>query len=234
MIKGYKPIYAMDQHKVLGNDQVWKALYDAPKTNPKRNGICQGLSMAWIHRVIKNHKETPDQRQKAFLGPKGTGDLVMFQRGGDAQDLALAGSAAFSAVQGSEPYYTQRYGKALAVYGLHYIPNSGKLVSGQHLSVDEMAKVISEWSVIENRGYRVYGVAWQQDGGLAGHFCASYVSSGKIFGFGRHLYFFDSNEGEYKIDLGRESGKFFTQWLKTYSDSELKRPVYVESFAVRG
>jgi hypothetical protein len=33
----------------------------------------------------------------------------------------------------------------------------------------------------------------------AGHATASYYSSGKILGYGRHLYFFDPNIGEFKI-----------------------------------
>lgn len=215
MIKGYTPTFTLDQSKVLGNDRLFQALYNAPLSDPKRQGVCTGLSMAWVARVIAFHSETAAQREAAF---KGGGEVVMYRLGGQAQDLAAAGLERLE----NKPfdpstYISDRFGAALRLYGLRGVPRTEMFDNRGNAAA--AAKIIHQnvGSSASKKTYRLYGIVFRSSGGsYAGHCCASYASSGKLFGYGRHLYFFDCNFGEYKVELG-DANKFLAAWLQAYS-----------------
>ena len=49
-VAGFAKTFSLDQGQILGNDQVFQALYNAPLTDGKRGGICCGLSLVWLAR----------------------------------------------------------------------------------------------------------------------------------------------------------------------------------------
>ena len=59
---------------------------------------------------------------------------------------------------------------------------------------------------------------------------ASYASGGKL-GFNRHLYFFDSNMGEYIFDI-KDTKAFVKEWLKSYV-IEFGSVVRIQSFVIQ-
>lgn len=46
-VNGFKKCFPLDQGSILGNDQTFQALYSAPLNDPRRSGICAGLSLVW-------------------------------------------------------------------------------------------------------------------------------------------------------------------------------------------
>lgn len=216
MIKGYEPTWAMNQFDVLSNDQLFQSTFRAPLTDHKRAGICIGLSMAWIARVMANHSETPADREKAF---KKSGMWpMMYTASGKAQDLADAsfGKLAKKEFKSNDPI-TEQFGAALKLYKLKNVVGSD--IFEQTGKTAELGKDLAEFlsATTSIKKYRLYSIKFKTANDIAGHCCASYVSSGKIFGWSRHLYFFDSNLGEYKVGMD-ESAKFLAAWLKEYAE----------------
>lgn len=39
-VAGFKKTFSLDQGSILGNDQTFQALYNAPLSDDKRSGIC--------------------------------------------------------------------------------------------------------------------------------------------------------------------------------------------------
>jgi len=183
-VAGYSKAFSMDQGRVLGNDQLFQALYNAPLTDGKRNGICTGLSMIWLARRMMFHDESAQDRFAALATGAG------FRWGGQTQDIHVRDGAQ-GGVDAAE-LYDNWYGGALQVYALKI--NRRSVVDNPWTgSVGPLVDVVKHAGT-----YCLYNIGLQTSTGSAGHMCASYSSHGTL-GMNRHFYFFDPNMGEYRI-----------------------------------
>ena len=205
-VEGYKKTFAMDQGVILSNDQNFQAMYGAPLTDPKRSGICTGLSMIWLARTMTFPDDNAKKREAAL-------NEAAFIWGGKTQDNHLAlGDPGGS----MDSFFHHAYGEPLRAYSLVISPNSTVEVDVASLS----GAAANFAPHIKDKGtYRLWNIGLKTAGGSAGHMVASYASGGKM-GFFRHLYFFDPNMGEYKIDTG-DTAKFVEAWLKSYNNTIL-------------
>jgi hypothetical protein len=205
-VVGYTKTFGMDQGTVLGNDQKFQAMYGAPLTDPKRNGICTGLSMIWLARLMTFHDDNAKKREAAL-------NEAAYVWGGKTQDHHLAlGDPGGS----MENFFNHAYAEPLRAYSLVILPGSTVEVPTANLGA--AANAFAPY--IKDKGtYRLWNVGLRTSTGSAGHMVASYASGGKM-GFFRHLYFFDPNMGEYKVDTG-DTAKFVKAWLESYASTFL-------------
>lgn len=201
-VTGFSKAFSIDQGQVLGNDQIFQALYSAPLTDAKRNGICTGLSMIWLARFMTFHGESAKQREAAL-------SMAAYRWGGKTQDHHLAlGDPGGS----METFFNHAYAEPLRAYSLVITPGSTVEVP----VVDTKAAGKAFAPLITDKGtYRLWNVGLRTSTGTGGHMVASYASGGKL-GMFRHLYFFDPNLGEYKLDIG-DTAKFVEAWLDAYA-----------------
>lgn len=185
-VQGYDKTFAMDQGTTLGNDQEFHALFNAPLTDAKRQGICCGLSMVWVARRIMFHDETPEQRQAALVSHAG------FRFGGRSQDIMMASDGD----GGTEELYRGWFGPALETYVLRII--AGTVVDNpEPASIDALVP-----GATTSGAYCLYNMGLSTASGDAAHMMASYCSHGTFgLGFNRSFYFFDPNMGEYRIGI---------------------------------
>jgi hypothetical protein len=111
-VAGFTKTFAIDQGAVLGMDALFQALFNAPLTDPKRDGICTGLSMIWLSRRMMFHKEDSAMRLEALTGTRGG---AAFRWGGKTQDTHLRSGTGAGSV---EQQYQTMYGEALRPYVL--------------------------------------------------------------------------------------------------------------------
>lgn len=216
-VQGYTPTWALDQGQVLGNDQIFQALYNAPLTDGKRNGICTGLSMIWLARRMMFHSETAEQRAKAIY----TG--AAFTWGGKTQDIHVA-----SGTSDGDSYaaMNKMYGEALKAYALRVVASNCKGV----FSSDFRALANTATDVADPPGtYALWSIGLSTSTGNAGHMVASYSSHGSLLG-GKHFYFFDPNMGEFRINA-KDSFDFTWNMFEAYA-SEFLGVRYVDVFEV--
>ena len=194
------------QGVTLSNDQEFQAMYGAPLTDAKRNGICTGLSMIWLARTKTFPGDNASQREAAL-------NQAAFIWGGKTQDHHLAlGDPGGS----MDSFFHHAYGEPLRAYSLVISPNSTVDVDVTTLAGAAAAFAPS----LKNKGtYRLWNVGLKTSTGTSGHMVASYASGGKM-GYFRHLYFFDPNMGEYKVDID-STESFVAAWLKSYADTFL-------------
>jgi len=207
-VQGYTKTFAMDQGTILGNDQTFQALFNAPLTDGKRGGICSGLSMIWAARRMMFHDETPDQRQSALVAGSG------FRWGGQSQDIHVASRGAGGGGT-FEEQIANNYGEALRVYALRI--RGGSLVQGTGTSSEMADAVVSD--VKAAGGYYLWLLVLDTPTGVAGHMCASYASKGTL-GMNRHFYFFDPNMGEYRVGTG-EAAALLTGVFDAYAGDNM-------------
>lgn len=204
-VAGYKKTFSLDQGAILGNDQVFQALYNAPLTDDKRSGICCGLSLIWLARRMMFHDETPEQRAASLISGPG------FQWGGKTQDIHNASPASGS---GWGDYLEAFLSEALRAYVLRLVPTT--ISEAAHSSAAGDAAVM--WQPSRPAGSYVLHYIWLDDrGNSCGHWTASYASHG-TFGRNRHFYHFDPNMGEYRVGTD-EGEKYLTGWVKAYEDT---------------
>lgn len=204
-VAGYTKTFALDQGAVLSNDQIFQALYNAPLTDGKREGICTGLSMIWLARRMMFHDETAEQRAKAIY----TG--AAFRWGGKTQDIHVASGSSGGAIY---DMLQTMYGEALRAYALTIVANSCDA------TFDTTPGVLGEAAADACKGagtYCLWNIGLSTSGGDAGHMVATYASRGTL-GMNRHLYFFDPNMGEYRIGVG-DAKKFFTGVFDAYAQA---------------
>ncbi|WP_198371889.1 YopT-type cysteine protease domain-containing protein [Roseomonas rosulenta] len=217
-VTGYKKSFSMDQGDVLGNDQTFQALYNAPLTDGKREGICTGLSMIWAARRMMFHDETADQRSKALYTGAG------FRWGGKTQDIHVA-----SGVSGTNfgEECEVMYGEALRAYVLRIVPNTALKVWGGGAAGDAAAI----WPTVSETGsYCLFNIGLATNTGNAAHCVASYSSHGSLLG-GKHFYLFDPNMGEYRVSTS-DGVKFLGAFLEAY-ERDFVAVRYVGAFEVR-
>ncbi|GGJ04371.1 hypothetical protein [Neoroseomonas lacus] len=214
-VDGYKKTFSMDQGQVLGNDQTFQALYNAPLTDGKREGICSGLSMIWLARRMMFHDESAEQRYQALFTGAG------FRWGGKTQD-------GMGGVVGSNwaEYFQSMHGDQLAVYALRIIAKS--VVNCDHTSGAGDASAI--WPTVKHSGaYCLYNIGLTTASGPAAHMVASYASGGTL-GLNRHFYLFDPNMGEYRISLS-DGESFLAKWVEAY-EAAFSGVTYFSAFEV--
>ncbi len=205
-VQGYTKTFTMDQGTILGNDQEFQALYNAPLTDGKRQGICCGLSMIWAARRMMYHDETPEQRKQALVGHGG------FRFGGRSQDIMMAKGDADGGV---EDLYRGWFGDSLATYVLRIVGGS-VIDNPQPISLSVLAD-----GAQGSGTYCLYNMGLDTAGGGAAHMVASYTSHGTFgLGFNRHFYFFDPNMGEYRIGMD-EVQAFLRGVLNAYENTFL-------------
>ena len=218
-VAGFTRSFVIDQGTVLGMDQLFAALFNKPLTDPKRDGICTGLSMIWLARLMLMHNETPKQRQDALHSVGG------YRWGGKSQDIHLGAGGAGNV--DSDATWKSHYDAALKAYVLTIVGNS--TVGFGCADVKGTAKAFAPSAIVKHT-YRLWNVGLRTNTGNAGHMVASYASGGTL-GLNRHLYFFDPNMGEYKVDTG-DAAKFVEAWLTAYGTTFVGLN-YLASFAVR-
>ena len=201
-VPGYSKTFSMDQGAILSNDQTFHALYNAPLNDPKREGICTGLSIIWVARRMMFHKEDAAQRRSGLVSMGG------FRFGGRAQDIHMAHTGGTGS---AEDQYRAMYNHALEPFALRIVPGS---------TVDNPVPVrIGNLvdAVKSARTYCLFSIGLRTTSGSAGHMCASYTSRG-TFGLS-NFYFFDPNMGEYKVEDMDDVPGFLRAVAELYIDS---------------
>ncbi|MBR0652135.1 hypothetical protein GXW78_20940 [Roseomonas terrae] len=216
-VKGYTPTWALDQGQILGNDQLFQALYNTPLSDGKRNGICSGLSMIWAARRMMFHSESAEQRAKAIY------TNAAFIWGGKTQDI----HAALSATTGDA--YTamnELYGDPLKAYALRVSgTNCKKEFTSDFRKLADVATDVAD----PPGTYTLWSIGLSTANGNAGHMVASYSSQGSLIG-GKHFYLFDPNLGEYRINA-KDSYDFTWNLFEAYA-SQFLGVRYIYAFEV--
>ncbi|MEO3473127.1 hypothetical protein AAFN86_14755 [Roseomonas sp. CAU 1739] len=203
-VAGYTKTFSMDQGTVLSNDQMFHALFNAPLTDGKRQGICCGLSMVWAARRMMFHDETAEQRCSALVSTGG------FRFGGRSQDIMMAAPDPAGGA-GIADYVEAWFGPSLKTYVLRPILTT--VAFGANQTAGGLAGTLVGLGKTAGT-YTLYSMTFT-DG--AAHMVASYASHGTL-GMNRHFYFFDPNMGEYRIGTG-DAEKFLTKMFQAYEQS---------------
>ena len=204
-VAGFKKTFSLDQGTILGNDQTFQALYNAPLTDGKRGGICCGLSLVWLARRMMFHDESAEKRASALISAPG------FQWGGKTQDIHNASPASGT---GWADYLETMLGEALRAYVLRVVPST--ISEGAHSDAGGDASLM--WQPAKSAGSYVLHYIWLNDRGAScGHWTASYASHGTM-GMNKHFYHFDPNMGEYRVSAG-DGEKYLKGWVQAYLDT---------------
>ncbi len=204
-VKGFKKSFSLDQGSILGNDQTFQALFNAPLNDDKRSGICVGLSLVWLARRMMFHDETAEQRAASLISTPG------FQWGGKTQDIHNASPAAGN---GWGDYLEAFLGEALRAYVMRIVPAT--ISEGAHSDAGGDAQIM--WEPAKPAGSYVLHYIWLDNAGSScGHWTASYASHGTA-GMNRHFYHFDPNMGEYRVGTG-DGEKYLKGWVQAYLDN---------------
>jgi hypothetical protein len=201
-VPGYSKEFSIDQGTVLGMDQLFQALFNQPLTDPKRDGICTGLSMLWAARRMMFHNENAKQRFQALM----TG--AAFKWGGKTQDIHLAAGG------GGGDMYAQlqtMYKEALRAYVLRIVQSAVSFA--RYTDSAACAQSVAP-TVTPSGRYCLYNIGLRTNTGDAGHRVAAYSSQGGLVG-GKHCSLFDPIMGEYRISTSQVPS-FLTAFLESY------------------
>ncbi len=201
-VPGYRKTFAMDQGAILSNDQNFHALYHAPPTDPKRQGICTGLSIVWVARRIMFHKEEAAERRSGLVSMGG------FRFGGRVQDIHMRSAGGSGS---AEDQYRAMYDQALEPFALRIVPGSA-VDNPTPIRIGRLVDAVQS-----ARSYCLFSIGLRTPSGSAGHMCASYTSRGT---FGQsNFYFFDPNMGEFKLYDMNDVHDFLTAVANVYLDT---------------
>jgi|GEM_PF-3574799 len=204
-VAGYSKSFSMDQGKILGNDQIFHALFNAPLTDAKRQGICCGLSIVWVARRMMFHDENAEARCTGLVSFGG------FRFGGRTQDIMMAAPDAGTT---TADLYQSWFGPALEPYALRIIAGSVKS-NPRPINISTLVA-----SATPAGAYCLYNIGLETSTGPAAHMVASYASRGTL-GMNRHFYFFDPNMGEYRIGTS-DAGDFLGKVALAYDSAFVK------------
>jgi hypothetical protein len=156
-------------------DAIARAL--GPNSDVK-GGVCVALSMHWI----RQHQSNRNVARFGETGLLNTATVI-----NEARAIQLAYQQG-KAAGGTQEQEAQRAGfnAAAGRYNM-------SLIGGVARHGFEEAALLT--ALKRSHSYNVLALA----GFGVGHATATYMSSGKIFGYGKHLYLFDPNIGELKI-----------------------------------
>jgi hypothetical protein len=201
-VPGYTKTFSMDQGQILGNDQIFQALFNAPLSDGKRQGICCGLSIVWCARRMMFHDESAQERCTGLVSMGG------FRFGGRSQDIMMAAPTAGTT---TEEVYRSWFDPALKTYVLRMVQGS-VVRNPRPISISKMVEAVKPSGT-----YSLYNIGLETTTGSAAHMVASYASHGTM-GMNRHFYFFDPNMGEYRIGTG-DTGDFLLKVAEAYDSS---------------
>ncbi|WP_198371887.1 hypothetical protein [Roseomonas rosulenta] len=204
-VAGYTKSFSLDQGGILGNDQTFQALFDAPLSDAKRGGICMGLSLIWLARRMMFHNESAEQRAASLISGPG------FRWGGRTQDIHNDSPAAGT---GWRDYLDTMLSEALRAYVLRILPAT--ISEGRHS--DSAGDADLMWAPARDAGSYVLHYIWLTDrGSSVGHWTASYTSHGTL-GRNRHFYHFDPNMGEYRVGTD-QAPAYLKGWVESYANA---------------
>lgn len=175
-------------------------------------GVCVGLSAEWIARH-KKFKSEGSQKRIAFIAAH-------------AKDAAIARQRAYLSTltatrSGASSGQTMELDAALAQVECGFaasLADSSRYYGSD--ADDSLHPLYTHTSGINN--YYMILLSFGKDN----HCIAAYHSSGKLFGYGSHLYVFEPNFGEIKIGASEAAVKgFFKALAATYMTYENKAGV---------
>ena len=194
-VEGFTKSFDFAQKRYLESYKTFKNTFNAPPNDPKRLGICYGLSLLWVAQLIEFHHETPQKRFETLASRAGLCACGQIQDvhtgpGGDWQKRIFS----------------------------KYSLNHGSLWQRPLILSLRGAKSCAEHlarkaTVAQKYCLWILGYCHPNSG--KHHSAASYCSGGKM-GISRHFYFFDSNFGEYKVAI-RDVSKFLQGYIDSYS-----------------
>ena len=171
---------------------------------------------------MRFHSQTPNQRKE------GLKTAAAYRKVGDTQDIHHNSTLPDC----YETWISRSYGGALRNNSLAAVTSSLIVKESPNPSILSAAMATA---AATKHAYRFYHLTMRTKGttNLSGHVGASYASGGTL-GFYRHLYFFDCNIGEFKIDIA-DTNKWLVAWLQTYQTQRSQQLMELKSFAaVRG
>ncbi len=166
-------------------------------------GVCVGLSAEWIARH-KKFKSEGSQKRIAFIAAHAKDAAIARQRA----YLSTLGATRSGASSGQ----TMELDAALAFVECGFAANLVDSTRYYGSDADNsLHPLYSHTSGVNN--YYMILLSFGKDN----HCIAAYHSSGKLFGYGSHLYVFEPNFGEIKIAASETAVKgFFTALANTY------------------
>ncbi|MCG5242545.1 YopT-type cysteine protease domain-containing protein [Azospirillum doebereinerae] len=163
-----------------------------PEDHEVKAGICFGLSSEWIARHRANKGEKPATRIAYIENDNTILHASIKQR---LYGRELSHQLDQSAEQ------TGSRNEALKLLGLSVKSSSTQWVSVE--SPENVKEVLKAISVATAGAHTYHIITLNFEGRNGGsHATCCYKSSGKAFGMGAHLYFFDPNYGEFKASAG--------------------------------
>jgi len=164
-------------------------------------GMCVGLSVDWIIRH-KSYKSEGSAKRIRYMSTESPAQSVVAQLGykvtlTDTREAFSSGQA-----QSINSAFETR-GSSMTVSDVEWI---------RHVSAapdDAFASLFVNTSGV----HCYYVILLQFDNGGDAHATAAYHSSGKVFGWGSHLYYFEPNFGEFKLAASASAIKTFFETL---------------------
>ena len=162
------------------------------------NGVCFGLTSVWAGRHKSHKGETSEIRMKAVTGAAGWDEAKNIQ-------LAYFGDA-----KGNEKTHVAGFwtNKGFKIGDT----TTENIDAGDENSV---AEALKNMFITAGKTHQYTALGFKCANG--GHQMVSYHSGGKIFGVGSHLYFYDPNNGEFKIPHSKLTEFFKLYWINLRS-----------------
>ena len=168
-------------------------------------GMCVGLSVDWVLRHKANKSEGPAKRIH-YMSTESPAQSVVAQLGynvtlRDTREGFLSGQ-------------TESVNSAFETRGSPLTVTRTEIIQHVSAAPDEAFQKL----FVNTAGIHCYYVIMLQfDNGGDAHATAAYHSSGKIFGWGSHMYYFEPNFGEFKIAASATAIKrFFSDLAAQY------------------
>ncbi|MBM3548556.1 MAG: hypothetical protein FJX54_16530 [Alphaproteobacteria bacterium] len=198
-----------------------------PNDSNVKGGVCFALSTLWMRRH-KDYKSEGPQKRIDFLGDDDTiYHAAILQRlyGAEYVDDAAGG-------------HDRAQGVAMGYRGMSY--NARKYEDFVRFSDEpsdtDVAEMLNGINNTANRTHEYTMVSFSFKGG-GGHATCCYKSGGKLLGIGSHLYAFDPNFGEYKVDGGQVKTFYRTLFSRYHNyrgkDGKLNRHT-INQVTIRG
>jgi hypothetical protein len=168
-------------------------------------GICVGLSVDWVLRH-KTNKSEGSAKRIHYMSTQSPAQSVVAQLGykatlSDTREGFISGQ-------------TESVNSAFGARGSRLTVTKTEFIQHVSAAPDE---AFASLFVNTSGVHCYYLIMLQFDRGGDAHATAAYHSSGKIFGWGSHLYYFEPNFGEFKIAASSTAIKrFFTDLAAQY------------------
>jgi hypothetical protein len=181
-------------YKTVTHSQSSDERVKALKDTKIFNGVCFGLTTVWAGRHKSHKGETPGIRMNAVTGEAGFAEAKKIQ-------LAYFGDA-----KGNEKAHEASFWKSKGF-------NLGSFTT-EYISANDdesVAEALTNMFITAGKTHQYTALGFKCGNG--GHQMVSYHSGGKVFGIGSHLYFYDPNNGEFKIPHSKLKEFFKLYWI---------------------